>query len=120
MDYKYINTEYLDSVSGGDNEIFFEIVAIFKEQVAEFHNEMISLLSMKDYYNLGLLAHKAKSSVAIMGMSDLALMLKTFELQAKEGKEAEKYESYVSKFRNDTSEALNELDDLISNIQKKG
>jgi hypothetical protein len=55
-----------------------------------------------------------------MGMSDLALMLKTFELQAKEGKEAEKYESYVSKFRNDTSEALNELDDLISNIQKKG
>ena len=120
MDYKYINSEYLDSVSGGDNETFFEIVAIFREQVAEFHNDMISLLSMKDYYNLGLLAHKAKSSVAIMGMSDLAAMLKTFELQAKEGKEAEKYESYVSKFRNDTSEALKELDDLISNMQKKG
>jgi HPt (histidine-containing phosphotransfer) domain-containing protein len=120
MDYKYINTEYLDSVSGGDNETFIEIVAIFREQVAEFHNEMISLLSGKDYYNLGLLAHKAKSSVAIMGMSDLAVMLKTFELQAKEGKEAEKYKSYVSRFRNDTEEALKELDDLISNMQKKG
>ncbi len=119
MDYKYINTEYLDSVSGGDSEIFIEIVTMFKEQVVEFHNEMISLLSRKDYYTLGLLAHKAKSSVAIMGMKDLAVMLKSFELQAKEGKEIDKYESYVSRFRKDTDEALKELDDLISNMQKK-
>ncbi len=120
MDYKYINTEYLDSVSGGDNEIFIEIVTLFREQVAEFHNEMLSLFTRKDYHNLGLLAHKAKSSVAIMGMNDLAVMLKTFELQAREGNEIEKYESYISRFRNDTEEALKELDDLISNIKKKG
>ncbi|OFY63091.1 MAG: hypothetical protein A2V64_09640 [Bacteroidetes bacterium RBG_13_43_22] len=119
MDYKYINTEYLDSVSGGDNETFLEITSIFREQVSEFYNEMSSLLSAKEYYKLGLLAHKAKSSVAIMGMNDLAVMLKTFELQAKEGKETEKYESYIMKFRNDTGEALKELDDLISKMQKK-
>jgi HPt (histidine-containing phosphotransfer) domain-containing protein len=104
MDYKFINTEYLDSVSGGDHETFYEITSKFREQVAEF--------------NLGLLAHKAKSSVAIMGMSELAVMLKTFELQAKEGKETEKYESYISRFRNETEEALKELDDLISKMQK--
>ncbi len=120
MDYKYINTEYLDSVSGGDNETFIEIVTLFKEQVVEFHDEMTSLLSRKDYHTLGLLAHKAKSSMAIMGMNDLALMLKTFELQAKEGKETEKYESYISRFRKDTEGAVKELDDLISKMQKKG
>jgi HPt (histidine-containing phosphotransfer) domain-containing protein len=118
MDYKFINTEYLDSVSGGDHETFYEITSIFREQVAEFNNEMKSLLSKKEYFNLGLLAHKAKSSVAIMGMSELAVMLKTFELQAKEGKETEKYESYISRFRNETEEALKELDDLISKMQK--
>jgi HPt (histidine-containing phosphotransfer) domain-containing protein len=120
MDYKLINTEYLDSVSGGDDATFLEIVAIFREQVAEFHNEMKALLSRKEYYNLGLLAHKAKSSIAIMGINDLAVMLKTFELQAKEGKETEKYESYISRFAKDTEEALKELDDLISKMQKKG
>lgn len=113
MEYKYINTEYLDSVSGGDNSIMIEIIDMFREQADEMHNEMRMLLAEKNYSNLGLLAHKAKSSVAIMGMADLAFMLKTFELQAKEGKESEKYESYVKRFGDETAEAMKELDDLV-------
>jgi HPt (histidine-containing phosphotransfer) domain-containing protein len=66
-----------------------------------------------------MLAHKAKSSVAIMGMSDLATILKTLELQAKEGKELEKYQSYIDRFRTDTAEAIKELDDLVTNRLKK-
>jgi len=115
MDYKYIKVEYLESVSGGDNDIIVEIVALFREQAGEFYNEMRTLLAAKDYYNLGLLAHKAKSSAAIMGMNDLVVMLKTFELNAREGIEPEKYESYIEKFKNDTGEALKELDNLINN-----
>ena len=115
MDYKYINTEYLDSVSAGDNEIIREIVTMFREQVVEIQNEMKNLLIKMDYHSLGLLAHKAKSSVLIMGMNDLGTMLKTFELQAKEGIETDKYESYISRFVNDTREAVKELDDLVNN-----
>jgi HPt (histidine-containing phosphotransfer) domain-containing protein len=116
MDYKFINTEYLDSVSGSDHEIIIEIVNIFREQVVEMYNEMKSHLANKNYISLGLLAHKAKSSVAIMGMDDLATMLKTFELQAREGKESELYESYISRFREETEGAIRELDDLVNNI----
>ncbi|MBG0861131.1 MAG: hypothetical protein IQL11_16660 [Bacteroidales bacterium] len=76
---------------------------------------MKTLLAEKKYQTLGLLAHKAKSSVAIMGMADLASMLKTFELQAKEGLEADKYESYIARFANETDGAVKELDDLINN-----
>jgi HPt (histidine-containing phosphotransfer) domain-containing protein len=119
MDYKFINTEYLDSISGGDSEMIREIIIMFKDQVVELHNEMKSFLEQKNYYSLGLLAHKAKSSVAIMGMSDLAAMLKDLELKAKEGKEPEKYQSYIDKFRTDTSEAVKELDDLIINRLNK-
>jgi HPt (histidine-containing phosphotransfer) domain-containing protein len=115
MEYKFINTEYLDSVSGGDNEIIIEIIALFREQSAEIYNEMKTLLADKNYNSLGLLAHKAKSSVAIMGMNDLALMLKTFELEARDEKETEKYATYIDRFRNDTAEAIKELDYLISN-----
>jgi HPt (histidine-containing phosphotransfer) domain-containing protein len=114
MEYKFINTEYLDSVSGGDIDTICEIVDLFREQRAEFLLEMKSLNSSGDFKALGLLAHKAKSSVAIMGMEDLALMLKTLELQAREGKDSTMYGSYIDRFENETSRAIEELDDFIS------
>ncbi|NLV19360.1 MAG: Hpt domain-containing protein [Bacteroidetes bacterium] len=113
MEYKYINTEYLDSVSGDDDTVISELIDIFREQVIEIKNEMQQLLSEKDYYSLGLLAHKAKSSVAIMGMDELASILKTFELEAKEGLNPEKYGNYINKFGNDTAGAVKELDHLL-------
>jgi HPt (histidine-containing phosphotransfer) domain-containing protein len=118
MSYKFINTEYLDSVSGGDQGIISEIVDLFRDQSKEIYAEMKSLLASKDYNSLGLLAHKAKSSVAIMGMEEMAGLLKTFELQAKASQEIHLYENYIEKFRNDTSAAVLELEDLISNRQK--
>lgn len=116
MDYKFINTEYLDSVSGGDPDIICELVNLFKEQAAEISGEMKMLFDAKNYKLLGLLAHKAKSSVSIMGMNDLAIMLKAFELQAREEKEPHLYESYIDRFRIETSEAITELEDLSSKL----
>jgi HPt (histidine-containing phosphotransfer) domain-containing protein len=119
MEYKFIDSKYLDSVSGGDPEIIREIVVMFKDQSIEIYNEMKIFLEVKNYKSLGLLAHKAKSSVAIMGMQDLALMLKTFELQAKEEKESELYESYITRFKSDTDAAIIELEYLVNNQLNK-
>jgi HPt (histidine-containing phosphotransfer) domain-containing protein len=118
MDYKYVNMEYLDSVSGGDHEVIKELVSIFKDQVIEIYQEMRSLLTSKDYTALGQLAHKAKSSVAIMGMTSLSEMLKTFELQARDAKETQLYESYIERFKNETQEAVREIDDIILKRQQ--
>lgn len=119
MEYKFINPEYLDSVSGGDVRIIIEIVDMFRGQVVEVYNEMNSLLNKKDYKSLGLLAHKAKASVAIMGMTDMTNVLKTFELQAKSEEKTELYESYIERFKSETADALKELDDLIKNRLNK-
>jgi len=115
VEFKFINTEYLETVSGGDRSIARELVEIFRAQVVEFAGEMKNLLAAGDYYSLGLLAHKAKSSIAIMGMNDLASMLKTFELDAKESRGTEKYESYISRFEQETSVAVTELDYYLNN-----
>jgi HPt (histidine-containing phosphotransfer) domain-containing protein len=119
MDYKLINTEYLESVSGGDPEIITELVGLFREQSVEILEEMKTLYSGKNFKLLGLLAHKAKSSVSIMGMNDLAAMLKAFELQAKEGKEQHLYESYISRFQSETEAAITELEDLVERSKKQ-
>jgi HPt (histidine-containing phosphotransfer) domain-containing protein len=116
MEYKFINTDYLEMVAGGDQELLKELIIMFRDQVAEFNYEMNVLLREKNYHDLGNLAHKAKSSVAIMGMDSLANMLKNFELQAKDGRNIDKYESYISRFESDTRSALAELDMLINNL----
>jgi HPt (histidine-containing phosphotransfer) domain-containing protein len=116
MDYKFIHLEILESVSEGDPEIVREIVDIFKTQAEEIYLEMKTLLEEKKYDTLGLLAHKAKSSVAIMGIDDLATMLKNFEIQAREGIDTDMYESYINRFKTDVDSALIELEDHIANM----
>lgn len=116
MEYKFINTSYLESIAGNDRETITELVNIFRDQVSEFRSELRILLEGKDYLSLGLLAHKAKSSIAIMGMEDLAALLKNFELEAKESRNPEKYATYISRFESDTGKALMELDDYLKNL----
>ncbi len=116
MNYKFINTDYLNSVSGGDPDISREIITMFREQSVEIHTEMTLNYAKKNYPYLGQLAHKAKSSVAIMGMNELAAMLKSFELQAKEGSESDLYESYIVRFKSDTDAAVIELEDYLKKL----
>ena len=115
MDYKFIKTDYLEMVAGGDQELLKELINMFRDQVAEFNSEMNMLFLKKDFHALGLLAHKAKSSVAIMGMDSLANLLKTFEVQAREEVNTDLYQSYITRFENDTRSALTELNTLIEN-----
>lgn len=116
MDFKFINPDYLESFTGGDKELIQELVDLFRQQALEFTLEMKSLLANKEYFTLGLLAHKAKSSVAIIGMADLATMLKTFELDAKEGRETGMYATYVARFESETKSAVEELEKYVSNL----
>ncbi len=115
MDYKYIKTDYLEMVAGGDSKLVKELVDMFRDQVAEIHAEMKTLLREGNYHELGLLAHKAKSSVAIMGMEELVNLLKRFELQVRQGEHSEQYAGYVDRFGNDTAAAITELDSFVSN-----
>ncbi|MBK7713291.1 MAG: hypothetical protein IPJ37_21900 [Bacteroidales bacterium] len=51
-------------------------------------------------------------------MDELAVMLKTFELQAREEKEPQLYESYIIRFRTETKSAIAELEDLLNKPSK--
>lgn len=102
---------YLSNMSGGNNTVIKEMITIFVEQVQEYIIDMQRFLNEKDYVSMGKLAHKAKSSVAIMGMNDLAAKLKTLELLGKEGKDSEKYPDMVSDFVEQCKLAIIELEE---------
>ncbi len=101
---------YLRTMSDGDSKFISEMVELFREQIGEYNEQMPELLRNGDYHNLAILAHKAKSSVAVMGMKQVAELLKELEILANEKKEVDRYESMINHFLQQSQLALEELD----------
>lgn len=105
---------YLKSLSSNDNNFIREMADIFREQVGEYDTEMPELLSKKDYQMLSKVAHKAKSSVAVMGMNREADMLKELEIKAKEEIDTETYGKIIEEVLKNAHLAIEELDAYLS------
>ncbi|MBN2213715.1 MAG: Hpt domain-containing protein [Bacteroidales bacterium] len=112
-----VDLSYLREMSGGNQSLILEMIDIFKNQVKEFSEGLETHYEKKEFEKLGKLAHKAKSSVSIMGLNDLASDLKRLELSAKAGKEQEKYQSIINRFKLDTTEAVKELEEVTRNLE---
>jgi HPt (histidine-containing phosphotransfer) domain-containing protein len=113
-----IDLTYLNEMSAGSPELIKEMISIFKEQVPEFTDGMKKALSEKDWSELGAIAHKAKSSVLIMGMNKTGELLKKFEILAHSGQQTETYEGMIEQFLADCAEAIKELDKIAGSTQK--
>jgi len=96
-------------MTDGNQELILEIIDIFVSQAEEFWVEMQDLLDKKDYDSLGKLAHKAKSSVAIMGMDECSKNLKNLEKNCKEVKNIESYQIIIDNFKSDCLIVFNDL-----------
>jgi HPt (histidine-containing phosphotransfer) domain-containing protein len=112
-----VDLSYLREMSGGNQSLVLEMIDIFKSQVKEFTEGLETHYENKEFEQLGRLAHKAKSSISIMGLNDLATDLKTLELLAKAGERQEKYLQIIDKFKFETLEAVTELDEITKNIE---
>jgi HPt (histidine-containing phosphotransfer) domain-containing protein len=106
-----IDLKYLESMAGGDEEIIQELKDLFIAQVPEFIDNLKKHLKEEDFIELGKEAHKAKSSVLIMGMEELAKDLKNFQLIAIAGIDKETYPYYIQKFEEQCLQAIEELKD---------
>jgi HPt (histidine-containing phosphotransfer) domain-containing protein len=114
--FTYADLTYLESMSPGSNELVVEMIQLFIEQLPEFTEGLDKHLKNKDYTALGALAHKAKSSVAVMGMDSLAADLKTLELSAKAGTDIELYPVLVNRFIEQVTLTGNELGEFVKTI----
>jgi len=101
--------DYLKTMSGGDAKFIAEMIGLFKEQIDEYAELMPRLLKEKDYDGLSKMAHKAKSSVAVMGMTKVADLLKELEILANETKAPERYEDMINEFLEQGYLAVEEL-----------
>jgi len=114
--FTYADLTYLESMSMGSNEMVVEMIRIFLDQIPEFTEGLQKLLEEQNYVELGALAHKAKSSVAVMGMNQLADDLKTLELNAKAQTDPESYPVLVNRFIEQVTVTGQELEAYVSSI----
>jgi HPt (histidine-containing phosphotransfer) domain-containing protein len=116
MVFKTINLAYLLEVTEGNKDLIIELIEIYKAQIPEFIELFKSNLEQKNWKNIGAIAHKAKSSVAVMGLNNLSEMLKTFETLAKEGIETNKYSEFIKEFEIITLQSVDELNKYLKNL----
>jgi HPt (histidine-containing phosphotransfer) domain-containing protein len=115
--FKHINLGYLNEMSDGSKDLKRDLICMFIKQAPVFSEQLDDYYNQGDYDSLGKLAHKIKSSVAIMGISKLVTDMKTLEHLAKEGKDTEKYPALISKFKTISNEAIVELNSILLNLK---
>ena len=89
--------KYLQQMTGNDSDMMKEMIELFLHQLAELRVDMNSLMESQDWFELSRLAHKIKSSALVMGVEQMAQVMKELELMAKEGKDTEKYPDYITR-----------------------
>jgi len=100
---------YLETMTEGDKGLIRELIGIFSTQVGEYGEQMQVFRAEKNWKELSKLAHKAKSSVAIMGMKKLAEEMKQLELLAGNEENTESYSTYIDHFTSECDRAVIEL-----------
>lgn len=111
---KLVDLSYVRAMAGDSMDLVNEMINIFISQVPGFISDMKSCHQDKNWTQLGLIAHKAKSSAAVMGMEKQASSLKDLELKSKDGIDAEQYSEYIRSFENDCQAAIIELQDILN------
>ncbi|MBI9053404.1 MAG: Hpt domain-containing protein [Bacteroidales bacterium] len=115
---KLTNLSYLEEISNGNKEFMLELIDMFFEQIPEYQQLLQELYDKKDWIQLGKTAHKAKSSILMMGIKDLAAMLKRLEENAKDGININEYSEIIAKFVSDSATAISELEEARKEITK--
>jgi len=109
---------YLSSICEGNQQIINEMIDLFSIQIKEMSADMLKVEKEADYITLSNIAHKAKSTVAIMGMTILSEKLRDLEIMAKEGKNPETYKEQIDFFINESEIGIKELNNY-RNTQNK-
>jgi len=110
--YKYVNLRYIESIGENDGKFKNDLIRIFKEQLPILTMDLKNYYNTQNYKMLSAIAHKAKSSVALMGIEVLRLDMEKLEQDAKIGKNPETYGELIKRFITIGKEVLNEIKDL--------
>ena len=114
--YKHVKLDVLKEISEGSNDLMRDLIFLFISQIPVFIEQLDYYNKNEDYISLGKLAHKIKSSVSMMGISELSSDMKKLEQLAQAKKDTQKYPEFIERFKRISTEAVSELNDILQCI----
>jgi HPt (histidine-containing phosphotransfer) domain-containing protein len=70
------NLEHLYDLASGDKDFIKEMIEYYLSQVPVIKQDLLRYRDQQDWFNLGEIAHKAKSSFKFMGIAQLTELAK--------------------------------------------
>jgi two-component system, sensor histidine kinase len=110
--FKWVDLTYIHSIGQGDGKFQNDLLRIFKEQLPIFINDLVVQLNNSDYQTLAATAHKAKSSVALLGVTKLQHSMEQLELKAKAQIDTHTFKPIIDEFIDIANQVLDEIKDL--------
>jgi HPt (histidine-containing phosphotransfer) domain-containing protein len=105
----YSDLKYLKTITEGNKEILREMIEIFIMQVPEYIANMNKFYQAGQFESLSREAHKAKSSLQIVGMTELEKEMVILQLKIMEGVDFEGCLIYIQHFETQCTVAIGEL-----------
>jgi HPt (histidine-containing phosphotransfer) domain-containing protein len=109
------NLDYVEEISGGDNDFKKELIQIFMKQIPEFIDNMNKFLTEKNYPDLAKEAHTAKSSVLIFRMEETGKKLKSIQLNAEEN-QIDSIPNMIEEVKMEMESASKELSSILKDL----
>jgi HPt (histidine-containing phosphotransfer) domain-containing protein len=112
---KVCNLSYIAETMGGKKHLIKEILGAFLIQVPEELNCINEAISKTDYATIKRIAHKMRSSISIMGISELETILVEIESYGKEARGIEEVKELNSRLNSICRKAFEEIENEIQN-----
>ncbi len=110
---KLFDLSYLQQVFQGNQEMIRQIISLFLQQVPEYISEMEACVERNDLHALHPLAHKAKSSISMLGIRSMEDIVLRIERNSKEHREMDQLPDLVGKVREECRVANQQLQQLL-------
>ncbi len=110
---KLFDLSYLNQIFQGNQEMVHKIIQLFLEQVPEYIQEMENCLTRNDLLALHPLAHKAKSSIAMLGLKSLEEKVLRIESDSKAHRNLDVLPDLVHQLQIDCMTARQQMADVL-------
>ncbi|MDA3819720.1 MAG: Hpt domain-containing protein [Candidatus Delongbacteria bacterium] len=115
MPRTYFSVHLLNKYTGFDPEVMQMMFDVFKKHYPDYFKEASECIERKDWANFGLVVHRAKSAVAIMGMEEIENELEEIEQQAVQGKNTDIYASHLDNILKKVKTGVEQIQQYVDN-----
>ncbi|MEA1874304.1 MAG: Hpt domain-containing protein [Bacteroidota bacterium] len=110
---KKFEVNLLNKRTGYDPVLLKEMFLVFKEKYQEYFDLLEMRFNNNDWVGVSEIAHRAKSSVAIMGMETISERFNVIETVTADGTSFPDFENQINQLHDDVKIAIQQIEDYI-------